>query len=58
MSWWQREQDADEVISSGRAAMAELHAAACRLNEFVAQLEELVADEQQRRQREKGKTDA
>jgi hypothetical protein len=54
LSWWQREQDTEELIESGRAALAELHVAANRLNAFVAQLEALVADERKHRQREMG----
>jgi hypothetical protein len=43
VSWLQRAQRTDEVIESGRKAQAELHSAACKLGEFVAELEALVA---------------
>lgn len=54
MSWFQREQETEELIQSGRKALAELHTAANRLNEFVAQLDALIADERQRREQEAG----
>jgi ABC-type transporter Mla subunit MlaD len=54
VSWWKREEDAEEMIRSGRAALAELHSASNRLNQFVVQLEALIADEREQRQQEKG----
>jgi hypothetical protein len=42
------------MIRSGRAALAELHSASNRLNQFVGQLEALIADEREQRQQEKG----
>lgn len=43
MSWLQRARRTDEVIEAGRKAQIELHTAACKLGEFVAELEALVA---------------
>lgn len=54
MTWWRREEDAEEMIQSGRAALAELHSASNRLNQFVVQLEALIAEEREQRQQEKG----
>lgn len=57
MSWWQRVRRTDEVIEAGRKAQAELHTAACKLGEFVAELEAMVAAvaaERERRTDEKG----
>lgn len=58
MSWWKREEDAEEMIQSGRAALAELQSASNRLNQFVVQLEDLIATERERRQQEKGTENA
>jgi len=58
VSWWEREEKTEELVKSGRAALAELHTAASRLSVFVEQLEGLVAEERQRRQQEKGQADA
>jgi outer membrane murein-binding lipoprotein Lpp len=56
LTWWEREDHADEIIESGRAALAELTSAANRLNAFVAQLETLIAAEREQRE-EKGDDD-
>lgn len=47
---WRREEDAEEVIQSGRVALEELHRAANRLSTFVAELDALVAEERASRE--------
>lgn len=58
MSWLHREEDADEMIRSGRAALMELTGATSRLSVFVQQLEKLVAEERQARAQQETSKDA